>query len=86
VLDRPIVVFAPDWEEYQRIRGVYFDLRADPPGLFTTTQEELQRALLDGSAAGPEAAKQRAAFRARFCPWDDGQAADRVVRAVFPVG
>ncbi|QMU73572.1 bifunctional glycosyltransferase family 2 protein/CDP-glycerol:glycerophosphate glycerophosphotransferase [Streptacidiphilus sp. P02-A3a] len=83
VLDRPIVVFAPDWAEYQRIRGVYFDLRAEPPGLFTTTQAELEQALTDGSAAGPEAAKARAAFRARFCPWDDGGAAERVVREVF---
>ena len=83
VLDRPIVVFAPDWAEYQRIRGVYFDLRAEPPGLFTTTQDELERVLLDGTAAGPEAAKARAAFRARFCPWDDGGAAERVVREVF---
>jgi CDP-glycerol glycerophosphotransferase len=86
VLDRPIVVFAPDWEEYQRIRGVYFDLRAEPPGLFTTAPEELQRVLLDGSATGPEAAELRAAFRKRFCPWDDGHAAERVVREVFPVG
>jgi CDP-glycerol glycerophosphotransferase len=85
VLDRPIVVFAPDWEDYQRIRGVYFDLRAEPPGLFTATQEELTGALLDGSAAGPEAAKARAAFRARFCPWDDGGAAERVVREVFGI-
>jgi len=83
VLDRPIVVFAPDWEDYQRIRGVYFDLRAEPPGLFTTTQDELIRALRDGSATGPEADKARAAFRARFCPWDDGGAAERVVREVF---
>jgi CDP-glycerol glycerophosphotransferase len=85
VLDRPIVVFAPDWEEYQRIRGVYFDLMAEPPGVTTTTQPELERALLDGSATGPEAAELRAAFRARFCPWDDGGAAERVVRTVFGV-
>jgi CDP-glycerol glycerophosphotransferase len=75
----------PCWEEYQRIRGVYFDLMAEPPGVTTTTQPELERALLDGSATGPEAAELRAAFRARFCPWDDGGAAERVVRTVFGV-
>ena len=83
VLDRPIVVFAPDWADYQRIRGVYFDLRAEPPGLFTTTQGELEQALVDGRATGPEPERARAAFRARFCPWDDGGAAERVVREVF---
>ena len=32
VLDRPIVVYAPDWEAYRVARGVYFDLMAEPPG------------------------------------------------------
>jgi CDP-glycerol glycerophosphotransferase len=31
VLDRPIVIHAPDWEEYRRLRGTYFDLLAEPP-------------------------------------------------------
>ena len=88
VLDRPMVVFAPDWDDYRRIRGVYFDLMEQPPGLVTTTQEALTAALADRSASGfggTEAAKLRAAFRERFCPWDDGGAAERVVRAVLPV-
>ena len=88
VLDRPMVVFAPDWDDYQRIRGVYFDLMELPPGLVTTTQEELTAVLADRSEsgfAGTGAAKLRAAFRDRFCPWDDGGAAERVVRAVLPV-
>jgi CDP-glycerol glycerophosphotransferase len=86
VLDRPIVVFAPDWEDYQRIRGVYFDLMAEPPGAVATTEEELAALLLPGGGAdSPEATKLRAAFRAKFCPWDDGHAADRVVRRIFPV-
>jgi len=85
VLDRPIVIHAPDWDEYQRVRGVTFDLFAEPPGSVTTTQEELTEALLSGMATAPAAASLRAAFRARFCPYDDGHAAERVVRAVFPV-
>ncbi len=31
-LDRPIVVYADDWEVYRETRGVYFDLMAAPPG------------------------------------------------------
>ncbi|MEU9079398.1 bifunctional glycosyltransferase family 2 protein/CDP-glycerol:glycerophosphate glycerophosphotransferase [Kitasatospora sp. NPDC004745] len=81
VLDRPVVVFAPDWEEYQRVRGVYFDLFAEPPGAVTVDPEGLVEALLAGD---PEPAA-RARFRARFCPWDDGGASERVVRRVFPV-
>ncbi|MFG3051759.1 CDP-glycerol glycerophosphotransferase family protein [Kitasatospora sp. NPDC048239] len=81
VLDRPVVVFAPDWEQYQRVRGVYFDLFAQPPGAVTVDADGLAAALLAGD---PEPAA-RAAFRERFCPWDDGGAAERVVRRVFPV-
>ncbi|MFJ1702804.1 CDP-glycerol glycerophosphotransferase family protein [Kitasatospora sp. NPDC088346] len=81
VLDRPIVIFAPDWAEYRRDRGVYFDLMAEPPGAVAADQDRLAEALLAGD---PEPAA-RAAFRKRFCPWDDGGAAERVVRRVFPV-
>ncbi|MDH6575260.1 bifunctional glycosyltransferase/CDP-glycerol:glycerophosphate glycerophosphotransferase [Kitasatospora sp. MAP5-34] len=81
VLDRPVVIFAPDWAEYCRVRGVYFDLMAMPPGAVTTDVGGLAEALLAGD---PEPAA-RAAFRERFCPWDDGRAAERVVRRVFPV-
>jgi CDP-glycerol glycerophosphotransferase len=51
----------------------------------TTTARQLADALRDGSAEGPAAAKLRAAFRERFCALEDGRAAERVVRAVFPV-
>ncbi|MFE4513340.1 CDP-glycerol glycerophosphotransferase family protein [Kitasatospora sp. NPDC056783] len=81
VLDRPVVIFAPDWEEYKRERGVYFDLFAQPPGAVTQDADGLARALLAGD---PEPAA-RARFRAEFCVWDDGGAAERVVRRVFPV-
>lgn len=81
VLDRPVVIFAPDWDEYCRIRGAYFDLLASPPGAVTTDTARLAEALL----AGDPAPAARAAFRERFCPWDDGGAAERVVRRVFPV-
>ncbi|MFD0569182.1 CDP-glycerol glycerophosphotransferase family protein [Kitasatospora gansuensis] len=80
VLDRPVVVYAPDWEQYRRVRGVYFDLLAFPPGAVATEPGALVEALLAGDPA-PDA---RAAFRERFCPWDDGGAAERVVRRIFP--
>ena len=42
-LDRPMVIFASDWETYQEVRGVYFDLFDKAPGPVTTTQETLRR-------------------------------------------
>jgi CDP-glycerol glycerophosphotransferase len=77
VLDRPIVIYAPDWDQYRDRRGVYFDLLAEAPGTVTQRQEEVAAALAAPSDDG------RAAFRERFCARDDGRAAERVVRRVW---
>ena len=40
-------------------------------------------ASMDCAAVAAESARLRAAFRERFCEYDDGRAAERVVRAVM---
>ncbi|MEV5079255.1 bifunctional glycosyltransferase family 2 protein/CDP-glycerol:glycerophosphate glycerophosphotransferase [Streptomyces sp. NPDC056159] len=82
-LDRPIVVYADDWEVYRETRGVCFDLMDTPPGPVVRTPRELAAVFRDGSYAGPESVALRARFRERFCQFDDGRAAERVVRRVF---
>ncbi|MFD9793257.1 CDP-glycerol glycerophosphotransferase family protein [Streptomyces sp. NPDC059070] len=82
-LDRPIVVHTDDWEAYEAARGTYFDLRACPPGAVARTEDELIDIFTTGHWRGSRSAQLRAAFRARFCPYDDGHAAERVVRRVF---
>jgi CDP-glycerol glycerophosphotransferase len=83
ILNRPIVIHAPDWELYRAARGVYFDLIAEPPGVVTRTDDELAEALLSGAAWSEEAARRREAFRRRFCSLETGQAAEGVVRRVW---
>ncbi|GAB2846832.1 bifunctional glycosyltransferase family 2 protein/CDP-glycerol:glycerophosphate glycerophosphotransferase [Streptomyces deserti] len=82
-LDRPIVVYADDWDVYRETRGVYFDLMAAPPGRVARTPGELAAVFRDGSYADGSATALRAAFRERFCQFDDGRAAERVVRRVL---
>ncbi|MFJ8650498.1 CDP-glycerol glycerophosphotransferase family protein [Streptomyces sp. NPDC093546] len=82
-LDRPIVVHADDWETYTRVRGVYFDLTAEAPGPVTRGQGELTEVLTSTAWCDETARKQRHDFRLRFCEYDDGHAAERVVRRVF---
>ena len=82
-LDRPIVVYAPDWETYCDIRGVYFDIFETSPGLTLRTQDEVAKAFVTGEADGPDARAARASFRSLFCEFDDGRAAERVVRRVM---
>ncbi|HEX8628665.1 MAG TPA: CDP-glycerol:glycerophosphate glycerophosphotransferase [Catenuloplanes sp.] len=83
VLDRPLVIFAPDWQAYKLLRGVYFDLMAEPPGAVATTYTDLVDLFRTGAYAGDAAGKARAHFRRRFCYLDDGGAAERVVRRVL---
>ncbi|MFJ5993482.1 CDP-glycerol glycerophosphotransferase family protein [Streptomyces sp. NPDC092370] len=82
-LDRPIVIHADDWETYRTTRGVYFDLMDQAPGPVARTQEELTETLTTEAWRDEGAAKTRAVFRRRFCEYDDGRAAERVVRRVF---
>jgi CDP-glycerol glycerophosphotransferase len=83
VLDRPLVIYAPDWPVYREVRGVYFDLLAEPPGAVATTTEALIDIFRTGAHGNAESTARRAAFRARFCYLDDGGAAERVVRRIF---
>ncbi|MFR9723845.1 CDP-glycerol glycerophosphotransferase family protein [Streptomyces sp. MS19] len=83
-LDRPVVVHADDWETYRTVHGAYFDLPATAPGPVTRTAAELAATLTDPRLwTDPGLAARRAAFRQRFCPYDDGFAAERVVRTFF---
>jgi CRISPR system Cascade subunit CasB len=81
-LDRPIVIHADDWEAYEAARGTYFDLRAFPPGAVARSEDELIDIFATDHWRGSRSTQLRSAFRERFCPYDDGRAAERVVRHV----
>ncbi|MFE0255672.1 CDP-glycerol glycerophosphotransferase family protein [Streptomyces sp. NPDC059010] len=81
-LDRPIVIHADDREAFEAARGTYFDLRAFPPGAVSRSEDELIDIFATGHWHGSRSAQLRSAFRERFCPYDDGRAAERVVRHV----
>jgi CDP-glycerol glycerophosphotransferase len=81
LLDRPMVFFAPDLEEYLRTRGAYFDLAEHAPGPVLTEPSELFAALRDLDR--DSCAKQRKAFVERFGEYDRGTAAKQIVERVF---
>jgi CDP-glycerol glycerophosphotransferase len=81
---KPIVLFAYDLEHYRdELRGLYFDLAAEAPGPLVRTTAELAEVLHDVAAARARYATEYERFRRRFCNLDDGNAAARVVDAVF---
>ncbi|MFJ9621489.1 CDP-glycerol glycerophosphotransferase family protein [Streptomyces sp. NPDC101181] len=83
LLDRPILLFAPDLEAYAADRGSYFDLREKAPGPVTETQDELFAALAELKKSETRHAGRRAAFAAEFGAFDRGDAARATVAAVF---
>ncbi|MFH8771606.1 CDP-glycerol glycerophosphotransferase family protein [Streptomyces sp. NPDC017958] len=82
-LDRPIVVHADDWAAYTASRGAYLDITAEAPGHVSRSYRELAWLFASGSWRDEEAARLRADFRERFCEFDDGRAAERVVRTLL---
>lgn len=82
-LGRPIIIYANDWDIYKVVRGVNFDLMAEPPGAVATTEDELLELLRSKAYKTAEADLLLHRFRARFCMFDDGRAAERTVRRVF---
>ncbi|MEU6575952.1 CDP-glycerol glycerophosphotransferase family protein [Streptomyces sp. NPDC046805] len=82
-LDRPIVVHADDLAAYTASRGTYFDITAEAPGQVSRSYRELAWLFASGAWRNEESARLRARFRSRFCEFDDGHAAERVVRTLL---
>ncbi|MGV4986151.1 bifunctional glycosyltransferase/CDP-glycerol:glycerophosphate glycerophosphotransferase [Streptomyces sp. NPDC001709] len=82
-LDRPIVVHADDWPAYTASRGAYLDITAEAPGHVSHSYRELAWLFASGSWRDEESARLRADFRTRYCEFDDGRAAERVVRTLL---
>jgi CDP-glycerol glycerophosphotransferase len=75
--DKPVVLLVPDFTQYRDVeRGFYFDIATSAPGPLVDSTDAVIARLTDGR---DEHAAARAAFRGRFCPFDDGQASARVV-------
>ena len=82
-LDRPIVIYADDWDSYRQVRGAYFDLMAQPPGAIARTQRQIQQLFTTGDYDTEQTTGLRTSFRSRFCSFDDGHAAEAVIRQVM---
>jgi CDP-glycerol glycerophosphotransferase len=84
---RPMIFHAPDLDEYrERVRGFYFDLEAVVPGPVCRDDDALEDALRAVGTWDAQYSDRYDAFRERFCPWDDGEAAARLADAVLAEG
>lgn len=86
ILRRPIMLFAPDYEKYASdIRGFYFDL-SEIPGPCCVRTDELVGELRDLDGYWERYGAAYDAYVRRFCPKDDGHAAERVIERVWGQG
>lgn len=84
VTGRPMVFLVPDIEEYAgTTRGFYLDFREIAPGPLHATTEQVLASLASLANLAAEQQDRYRSFRHRFTPKDDGQAASRIVDAVW---
>ncbi|RZI96066.1 MAG: glycosyltransferase family 2 protein [Microbacterium sp.] len=79
VTGRPMHFFVPDLKAYARRRGMYMDLADLAPGPVVSTVAALARGLKKQDVLTQRYHRKYEEFRSTYAPWDDGNAASRVV-------
>ena len=83
-LQRPILFFTYDLDRYRDVlRGFYLDMEKDLPGPLLITNDDVVEAIKNIDEVQEEYEDKYKEFYDRFCCVDDGNAAKRVVEAVF---
>jgi CDP-glycerol glycerophosphotransferase len=83
-LKRPMLFFTYDLEKYRDVlRGFYFDIEKEVPGPLLFTTEEVIDALCHIDVIHRDYNQRYEKFYHRFCDWEDGHAAKKVVESVF---
>lgn len=83
-LRRPMLFYTYDLEKYRDIlRGFYFDIEKEVPGPLLFTTEEIVEAVRNIDQISSEYSQRYEEFYHRFCEWEDGHAAEKVVKSVF---
>ncbi len=71
-----------DKEEYQKTRGLYFNLD-DLPGEICVTNEELVSAILDDSFTDVGLIENIQNFKKQFIPYDHGNVTEQYVNKII---
>lgn len=83
-LRRPMLFFTYDLDKYRDVlRGFYFDIEKEVPGPLLYTTEEVIEAIRGIDSVDREYRQRYDEFYHRFCDWEDGHAAEKVVKSVF---
>ncbi len=81
---RPMLFYTYDLAQYRdNLRGFYLDFEAEAPGPLLSTSDEVVAAIADIDQVSARYRAPYEAFRARYCPLDDGKAATRACDRIF---
>lgn len=83
-LNRPILFYTYDLDDYKgKIRGLYFDIETEVPSPLLMTSDELINAIKNIDELNENYKEKYKEFYNRFCSWENGKAAENVVKTVF---
>jgi len=80
LLNRPILLFAYDLEEYSRERGMYYDFKEIAPGPLLFNGKELIDAIKNIEKSDNDFREKRELIKDRFNKFTDGKSIERVLK------
>lgn len=83
LLNKPMIFYAFDYDQYVEERGLNFDLRKFAPGPIANNQNDLVKWITNFNTIESKFSKSIKKFKTRFSQYDDGHAAEKVVNTVF---
>lgn len=83
ITGRPMAFYTSDYELYRMMRGSYFDLPDEAPGPTVLNTADIVAWLQDLDAVHESYQERYQAFRDRYCEYEDGSAAAKIIREVF---
>lgn len=83
LLDKPMMFFAFDYEEYITKRGINFDLKQIAPGPFLEKQSELEMWLNKFEIINSVYSNKIKKFKNKFCQFETGHASEKIVKEIW---
>ncbi|MGJ1067645.1 glycosyltransferase [Staphylococcus warneri] len=80
VTDKPIIFYTTNHDEYARTRGLYIDTQQLPGPIYTNINDVIQGIQ---NETYKQYDKNYQQFKAQFCSHDDGNACQRLIKAIF---
>jgi len=84
ILDRPIILFTYDFEEYsEKLRGTYFDIKSIPPGPILYTSREVEDAIANLDDTEKKYKSLRKQFQDKFIEYETDHSSKSIFSAMI---